>query len=68
MCLIAEHIASGVWRDKSGAYAIKEPDPASPNGYAVASDPFVDHIEGSLSNVMGLPMELVERLLLQEIK
>jgi septum formation protein len=60
---IAEHIASGVWRDKSGAYAIRENDPASPNGYAGASDPFVDHIEGSLTNVMGLPIELLSRLL-----
>jgi septum formation protein len=49
---IAEHIASGVWRDKAGAYAIREND-----------DPFVDHIQGSLSNVMGLPMELLKRLL-----
>jgi septum formation protein len=48
---IAEHIASGIWRDKAGAYAIRE------------CDPFVDHIEGSLTNVMGLPMELVERVL-----
>jgi septum formation protein len=54
---IAEHITSGIWRDKSGAYAIREKD-----------DPFVDHIEGSLTNVMGLPMELFKRLLLQEIK
>ena len=48
---IAAHIASGVWRDKSGAYAIRE-----------NNDPFVDHIDGSLSNVMGLPMELLQRL------
>jgi len=49
---IAEHIASGVWRDKSGAYAIRE-----------KGDPFVDHIDGSLTNVMGLPMELLQRML-----
>jgi septum formation protein len=48
---IAEHIASGIWRDKAGAYAIQ------------AGDPFVDHIEGNLSNVMGMPMELVGRVL-----
>jgi septum formation protein len=76
---IAEHIKSGIWRDKAGAYAIREPvlrnsgktaaategrqAPASPNGYAGASDPFVDHIEGSLTNVMGLPMELLGHLL-----
>jgi len=48
---IAKHIASGVWRDKAGAYAIRE-----------KGDPFVDHIDGSLTNVMGLPLELLERL------
>jgi len=49
---IAEHINSESWRDKAGAYAIKE------NG-----DEFVQRIEGSLTNVMGLPMELLQRLL-----
>jgi septum formation protein len=43
---IAEHIKSGIWRDKAGAYSIRD------------NDPFVDHIEGSLTNVMGMPMEL----------
>jgi len=47
---ITEHIVSGIWRDKAGAYAIRE------------CDPFVDHIEGSLTNVMGMPMELFERI------
>ena len=49
---IAEHIKSGIWRDKAGAYAIQE-----------HGDPFVDHIDGSLTNVMGLPLELLSRLL-----
>jgi septum formation protein len=49
---IAEHIKSGTWRDKAGAYAIQE------NG-----DEFIERIEGSLTNVMGLPMELLEELL-----
>ena len=49
---IAEHIKSDTWRDKAGAYAIQE------NG-----DEFIEKIEGSLTNVMGLPMELLERLL-----
>ena len=60
---IAEHIKSGIWRDKAGAYAIQEHDPASPNGYAEAGDPFVDHIEGSMTNVMGMPMEMLQRIL-----
>jgi septum formation protein len=46
------HIKSGLWKDKSGAYAIKE------NG-----DEFIERIKGSLTNVMGLPMELLEQLL-----
>jgi septum formation protein len=49
---IAEHIKSGSWRDKAGAYAIKE-----------TGDEFVQKIQGSLTNVMGLPMELLQRLL-----
>jgi septum formation protein len=49
---IAEHITRGIWRDKSGAYAIREKD-----------DPFVDRIEGSMTNVMGLPIEMLNRLL-----
>ena len=49
---IAEHIENESWRDKAGAYAIKE------NG-----DEFIERIEGSLTNVMGLPMELLESLL-----
>jgi septum formation protein len=48
---IAEHIKGGSWRGKAGAYAISE------------RDEFVERIEGSLTNVMGLPMELVQRLL-----
>lgn len=49
---IARHIAGGSWEGKAGAYAIQE-----------TGDEFVDHIEGSLTNVMGLPMELLRRLL-----
>ena len=54
---IAEHIRGGSWQDKAGAYAIQE------NG-----DEFVEKIDGSLTNVMGLPMELVEKLLKGLIK
>ncbi len=49
---IARHIKSETWRDKAGAYSIKE------NG-----DEFIERIQGSLTNVMGLPMELLEQLL-----
>lgn len=49
---VAEHVAGGTWQDKAGAYAIQE-----------TGDEFVEKIEGSLTNVMGLPMELLESLL-----
>ncbi len=49
---IAQHIAEGSWQDKAGAYAIQE-----------TGDQFIQRIEGSLTNVMGLPMELLARLL-----
>ncbi len=49
---IDEHIRSGSWQDKAGAYAIQE-----------TGDEFIEKIEGSLTNVMGLPMELLGRLL-----
>jgi septum formation protein len=49
---IAEHIRTGDWQGKAGAYGIQE-----------TGDEFVDHIEGSFTNVMGLPMEITRRLL-----
>ena len=51
---IADHIKSGRWQGKAGAYAIQE------NG-----DEFVERIEGSMTNVMGLPMEMLERMFAQ---
>ena len=49
---ISEYIRSGRWRNKAGAYAIQE-----------KGDEFIERIEGSLTNVMGLPMELLQRVL-----
>jgi len=54
---IAEHIRSESWQDKAGAYAIQE-----------TGDEFIEKIEGSLTNVMGLPMELLQRLLTTIVK
>ena len=48
---IADYLASGEWAGKAGAYAIQE-----------TADRFVRKIEGSFSNVVGLPVELVGRL------
>jgi septum formation protein len=49
---IAAHLTGGTWQGKAGAYAIQE-----------TGDEFVERLEGSLSNVVGLPMELLEKVL-----
>jgi septum formation protein len=49
---IARHIESGDWQGKAGAYGIQE-----------SGDEFVEKIDGSFTNVMGLPMELVTEVL-----
>jgi septum formation protein len=49
---IEAHLKSGRWQGKAGAYAIQE------NG-----DEFIERLEGSLSNVIGLPMERLSSLL-----
>ncbi len=49
---IERHIKGGTWEGKAGAYAIQE-----------TGDEFVEKIKGSLTNVMGMPMELLQRLL-----
>ncbi|AQT69651.1 Maf-like protein YhdE [Anaerohalosphaera lusitana] len=49
---IADHIAAGDWQGKAGAYGIQE-----------TGDEFVERIEGSFTNVIGLPLELVKELL-----
>jgi septum formation protein len=48
------HIQKGDWQGKAGAYGIQE-----------TGDEFVERIDGSLTNVMGFPMELVNDLLKQ---
>jgi len=49
---IERYIASGLGDDKAGAYAVQE-----------ECDPFVESVQGSFDNVVGLPTELLERLL-----
>lgn len=46
------YIASGEWEGKAGAYAIQE-----------TADRFVEQVEGSWTNVVGLPIELVIKML-----
>lgn len=49
---LEEYIDSGEWCGKAGAYAIQE-----------TGDRFITNLEGSFTNVVGLPMELVTRML-----
>jgi septum formation protein len=46
------YLATRTWQGCSGAYAIQE-----------VADPFVHLLEGSMSNVVGLPMESLQRVL-----
>ncbi|HOW70221.1 MAG TPA: Maf family protein [Phycisphaerae bacterium] len=49
---IEAYLAGGQWEGKAGAYGIQDD-----------GDPFVTLVDGSFSNVVGLPMELVLELL-----
>lgn len=49
---IDDYIATLEWQGKAGAYAIQE-----------TADRYVTGTEGSWSNIVGLPMELLERML-----
>lgn len=50
--------------DKAGAYGIQEYLPANKNGEMVFNR-LVDKIEGSYSNVVGLPLELLKKELIK---
>lgn len=54
---IDTYIASGEADGKAGAYAIQE-----------GGDRFVESLEGSFSNVVGMPMELFAKLLPEALK
>lgn len=47
-----DYIATGFWQGASGAYAIQE-----------EGDPYVQVVEGSMTNVIGLPMETLAKVL-----
>jgi septum formation protein len=49
---IAAHIASGNWQGKAGAYGIQE-----------SGDEFILRVDGSYTNVMGLPIERIKQIL-----
>ncbi|HUN80558.1 MAG TPA: Maf family protein [Phycisphaerae bacterium] len=48
---IESYLDTGLWEGKAGAYGIQE-----------QADPFVERLEGSFTNVVGLPMELLAQL------
>ena len=49
---IDAYIESGEWIDKAGAYAIQD-----------SADRYVEQLDGPFDNVVGLPVELVQRML-----
>jgi septum formation protein len=49
---IESYIASGEWEGKAGGYAVQE-----------TADRFIVKIDGSFTNVVGLPMELIGQML-----
>lgn len=49
---LVTYLDSGLWRGKAGAYGIQD-----------CTDQFIERIEGSFTNVVGLPMELLGQLL-----
>ena len=52
---LENYLESGYWRDKAGAYALQE-----------TNDPFVQNIQGSVSNIVGLPLEKLHEILALE--
>jgi septum formation protein len=49
--LLAAYLASGEWRDRAGAYAVQG-----------LGSSFVERVDGDLSNVIGLPVNLLLEL------
>lgn len=55
---IDAYVRSGDWAGKAGGYGIQDG-----GGTVFAGDPFVERIDGSYTNIVGLPLELVIELL-----
>ena len=51
---LEDYLAGGAWRDKAGAYAFQE-----------GGDIFVRNLQGSVSNIVGLPKEKLQEILQQ---
>ena len=50
--VLEDYLAGGLWQGKAGAYGIQD-----------RSDAHISRIDGSYTNVVGLPMEQVEAML-----
>lgn len=50
---VSAYLATGLWEGKAGAYGIQD------------HDPFVTRIEGSLTNIVGLPMDEVREMIIR---
>ncbi|AQQ09560.1 Maf-like protein YhdE [Sedimentisphaera cyanobacteriorum] len=50
---ISHHISTGKWRGRSGGYGVQDPH----------TEEYIEKIEGSFTNVVGLPMELTSEML-----
>lgn len=58
------YIAGGEWRGKAGAYGIQDPGMSDSTGMFDSDGAgFVTRIEGSYSNVVGFPIDLVTEML-----
>jgi septum formation protein len=49
---VESYLDTGAWKGKAGAYGIQD-----------RGDAFVTKIEGSFTNVVGFPMELIRQML-----
>ncbi|WP_161491687.1 Maf family protein [Sedimentisphaera salicampi] len=50
---IAHHISTGRWQGRAGGYGVQDPH----------TEEYIEKIEGSFTNVVGLPMELTSEML-----
>jgi len=54
---IDSYVTSNLWQGKAGGYGIQDE--------SGKSDPFVTRLSGDLTNIVGLPMKLTTRMLLE---
>jgi septum formation protein len=55
---IERYVLTDAWRGKAGGYGIQDD-----GGDVFHGDPFVERVEGSYTNIVGLPMEATIEML-----